>query len=377
MEGEYPGSIRSDLMIWQDTLGQGWVVVSGDDLPKYLYDNDAITDHVLFKRMKDSRRAGSEPFHPSDAELRISTDPPSHWWGNDLDRYDSDVLPDSLVVDCGGYPTDDGSEGAVFLYSNPLGRVEPDQQVTINWTEADAWVEASGGQIDLSQTFAAGPAGDDGTRSLLVLEYRTGDWSDDPWEIALFRDLEQGRSTSEDAELILQSDTYFSGGVGKNIKIVGDLDGDGLSDLVAGEPWTTTPSGSGQFHVVLGGSTGIASLDDVGMLYQPEYGGHAADIIIGELDIDGDGLDDIGVTSPYTGYADGESNLTWCGMINLYSGTDLAVGEGEPKARISGHRAGEQLAQGVPEGVGPRRNARRSPERGWEGWLSVALSSSM
>ena len=345
LSGQYPENITRDLMLWPDEQGETWVVVSSADTEEYI-DNDDITDHVLFKRTKDQPTADGELFFPSDAELRISSEPPSVWWGSRLARYHSEAVPDALVVSCGGYPTRDEAVGRLFLYSHPLARAGDDQQALMSWTEADAWVGASGIQVRFAQTYTTGPATIGGERSLLALEYRTADSTEAPWEIAVFEDLEPGLSTSEDAVLILQSETYYSGGSADNgtFTVVGDMDGDGLSELAFGETWASTPTGSGQFHVVPGGLQGTLALDDVGTLVQPEHGGFAADIILGELDIDGDGQHDLAVSSPHTGYADAHGTLSWCGAVFLYSGADLSRGDAGARATVVGHQAYELLS---------------------------------
>jgi len=125
--------------------------------------------------------------------------------------------------------------------------------------------------------------------------------------------------------------------VGGVVASAGDVDGDGLDDIVLGAPAADTPvGGAGSAYVVFGstlaagGTMSVADADATieGVAYYDSLG----NAVGGAGDVDGDGLDDVMVAvrgwavSPY-----GPE-----GLVTIFTGADLSLGglRSEPDAAI-------------------------------------------
>ncbi|HET6203885.1 MAG TPA: hypothetical protein VFI25_13915 [Planctomycetota bacterium] len=124
------------------------------------------------------------------------------------------------------------------------------------------------------------------------------------------------------------SGSTASAGLGTSVAATGDVDGDGLTDLLAGAPGDAP---FGQAYV-LSGANGAPLFSLAGTL--ANFGAAAA----GVGDTDGDGVRDLLVGEPYA--ANG------AGRATLFSGAS-----GLPRLAFSGSGAGEQLGASVA-GVG-------------------------
>jgi len=97
--------------------------------------------------------------------------------------------------------------------------------------------------------------------------------------------------SAADALLHGEAETDFA----STVSAAGDLDGDGFDDLLIGASGEESNEGAGAAYVVLGPITGEADLADVAakLLGEEACGGAAGTAVAGAGDVDGDGLDDI------------------------------------------------------------------------------------
>ena len=143
--------------------------------------------------------------------------------------------------------------------------------------------------------------------------------------------------------------------LGRVIASAGDVDGDGLGDLLVGGPYMdSTTNGSGAAFLFLGaslpasGSLSVAAADATmwGVGYNDFLGGSVAPA----GDVDGDGLDDVMVA--VRNWSSGPYGTE--GLVTIFTGADLAAGglhlETDAAIRLMGSfgdRAGLGLAGGA------------------------------
>jgi hypothetical protein len=128
--------------------------------------------------------------------------------------------------------------------------------------------------------------------------------------------------------------SLFSAILGFSLEVAGDLDGDGIRDVVAGAPWNTgLPGGQA---IVYSGATG-ATLHVFPGAAQFDAMGHSIAV---NGDFDGDGTGDMVVSAPYVG-----GGGVGSGRVFVHSAADHALlCEIVPPALPEGYQFGTGLA---------------------------------
>ena len=181
------------------------------------------------------------------------------------------------------------------------------------------------GEVDLSSADAifTGPSGNDfAGYSVAGLGDFTGDGLDDvaigaiQAGVYIIAGGSSGDLVPSESYARLAGGNYAVGGAG-------DLDDDGLADLIASNPYDDTNGvNTGIVYLVLGGVTGNPSLGGASdaRLYGTEENGQFGWVTDGLGDIDGDGFSDAIIGAPYEDHPeDGTSNS---GCAWLVSGDD-------------------------------------------------------
>ncbi len=152
--------------------------------------------------------------------------------------------------------------------------------------------------------------------------------------------------------------------LGAAVAALGDVDQDGLADLIVGAPaGMENGEFSGRVHV-RSGSTGAVRLEHAG-----EYAYHRFGVAldgVGDIDLDLDGVPDFAVGAPRTGFAGGES-----GSVYVFSGSDGSLVRRIDGASEFAHFGGAvRLAGDVNEDGRPDMIASAVDE----GWLGVVYA---
>jgi hypothetical protein len=218
--------------------------------------------------------------------------------------FDQDGFDDLAV----GAPADAAgdNDGYVRLYRGTSGGLA----TTPAWTR-----RGPGAQTHYGSALAAADVDGDG-RPDLAIGYKT----DERGRVDVYLAAGQSFAASPSRTLkeAASSDTlsYFA----KSLASAGDVDGDGVEDLLVGEP---NFQGTGRALLYRGGADGLAS--------QPAWTkvGMAAGADLGEAltaaDLDGDGKADIVVGEPLYDAPSGGGTAIYAGRVHVVAGANLAV----------------------------------------------------
>ena len=204
---------------------------------------------------------------------------------------DGDGL-DELLASAWGpwdyWPDDPATDGAVYLFLGP---------VTAELTVADAaeriggeyWWEMTGSDLD-----SAGDLNGDGLDDLVIGAALTEDRYQDQGAGFVFLAPVDGRSSLSGADG-RYAGAWYGGWAGIAVSGAGDLNNDGLDDVVIGAPIDYQAAGQiATAYVVYGPATSTASLEWSDVLLEAEYAyDYAGSAVEAAGDVDGDGQDDL------------------------------------------------------------------------------------
>jgi hypothetical protein len=155
-----------------------------------------------------------------------------------------------------------------------------------------------------------------------------------------------------------QADLHIHGGSGagssgRPVAGAGDIDGDGLADLVIGAGYTAIPEYNLDKTILVFGATAAAGGDlylttDADVTITGDVGADRARWGAGAGDVDGDGLDDLLVGAPTN--SDGSF---WAGKTSLFLGSTLGTGSTFDLADADAAFIGENYRDESGEGPAP------------------------
>ncbi|MCP4916248.1 MAG: hypothetical protein GY913_04940, partial [Proteobacteria bacterium] len=228
--------------------------------------------------------------------------------------------------------------GAVAIFYGPI-------QETRHWSEADAWLlgEDMADAAGWSVAFA-GDTNGDGLDDLLIGAIGHDGGGPEAGAAYLVHGPVFGEVLLEDADAVLTGESAFAN-AGTAVASAGDVDGDGLDDLLIGAP------GQDRAYVVLSPVEGLmdlalsdAIIDGDGTSARTGFS------LAGVGDLDGDGLGDVLVGAPggtagsavlFSGPTHGEFSLE-DGALTLRGGSGAQTG-------FSVAGAGDTDGDGVPD----------------------------
>jgi hypothetical protein len=260
----------------------------------------------------------------------------------------ADGHPDLLI----GAPGLDGASsnaGGAYLVLGPV-------TAGVTLTAADSlWVGLANGDDAGSSVAGVGDVNGDGFDDVLI----GAPYDDSATTNAGAAYLQLGPVTGTAslimADVVLLGETSADE-AGWDVAAAGDVDGDGLADLIIGAPQASGSSWVGAAYLVLGPATSLSDLGsaDARLLGSEGHSGYAVD---GGGDVNGDGLADMLIGAPdhtMTGYAEGAAYLVLgpaTGDITLASSAQaelLGVAQ-EDYAGISVAFAGDVDADGYDD----------------------------
>ena len=135
-----------------------------------------------------------------------------------------------------------------------------------------------------------------------------------------------GVDASRETKLIA-SDSSTGQYFGTDVAAAGDVDGDGYDDVIVGAPYDNELStGAGASYVYFGSSDGVSAASEVKLL--PELSTtyqYAGTAVSGDIDVNGDGYDDVIVGAPIVSSSSGAVIVYYGSSTGPSTGATLSL----------------------------------------------------
>jgi len=239
---------------------------------------------------------------------------------------DGDGFDDLLMGAPGAVPGAD--EGAAWLIHGPTTTLDAASLTlgSLPYLELGTAVAAAG-DLDgdgVGDLLAAGATGNSGTGiAYLVSGALTGSQRISDVAMASFAGL--------------ASNENF--GTQRSLAAAGDVDGDGIDDVVLGSPELTDADAA---YLFTGPLTGDHALSDATCTWGSSLHTRMGQAVAGAGDLDGDGYDDVLVGAPTT-----QSSSSKEGAVHVFAGGSTLPTEGEARATLYGVDSGDQIGGDV------------------------------